>query len=150
MSEVWFYHLERQSLEEALPTLLEKCLERKWRALVQVGDEGAIERLDQHLWTYKDETFLPHARAGSPDAARQPVLLSADGANLNSAQALFLVLGAPFESVGSFERVMLLFDGGDDAALQAARQTWKKVKAEGLSAAYWKQNERGQWSKEAQ
>jgi DNA polymerase-3 subunit chi len=60
------------------------------------------------------------------------------------------VSGAPFDGVGAYERVSLVFDGADEGAVQAARQTWKKVKSEGLSAAYYKQNERGGWRKEAE
>ncbi|MGA7117695.1 MAG: DNA polymerase III subunit chi, partial [Hyphomicrobium sp.] len=36
-SEVLFYHLERQPLERVLPGLLEKTLQRGWRAVVQAG-----------------------------------------------------------------------------------------------------------------
>ena len=31
--EVWFYHLEQTGLEQALPELLEKTLQRGWRAI---------------------------------------------------------------------------------------------------------------------
>jgi DNA polymerase III subunit chi len=34
MAELWFYHLERASIEDALPELLVRLLDRSGRALV--------------------------------------------------------------------------------------------------------------------
>ena len=50
MTEILFYHLHRQPLERVLPPLLEKSLERGWRAVVQASSEERIEALDAHLW----------------------------------------------------------------------------------------------------
>src|SRR5579875_1616260 len=89
--EVWFYHLERTPLDQALPELLEKTLQRGWRALVRSPEPDRIEHLDGWLWSYRDDSFLPHGLADEPDAERQPILLGRGGANLNGAQALFLL-----------------------------------------------------------
>jgi DNA polymerase-3 subunit chi len=61
MTEILFYHLQRQPLERVLPSLLEKSLERGWRVVVQAGSEERAEVLDAHLWTFGDNRFLPHA-----------------------------------------------------------------------------------------
>src|SRR5215468_628699 len=95
MAELWFYHLERTELEQALPPLLEKCLQRGWRALVRGGNSERLDALDASLWTYRDESFLAHGREGAvKDAARQPVLLTGKSGNPNGAKALFLIDGA--------------------------------------------------------
>jgi DNA polymerase-3 subunit chi len=73
--EVWFYHLERTSLEQVLPELLERTLKRGWRARVRSDDADRIEAMDGWLWTYRDESFLPHGRADEPLSARHPILL---------------------------------------------------------------------------
>ena len=49
MTEILFYHLQRQPLEQVLLELLEKCLERNWRAVVHVGSEARRDALDSHL-----------------------------------------------------------------------------------------------------
>ena len=75
MTEVLFYHLQDMSLENVLPPLLEKSLERGWRVVVQSTSEERADALDAHLWTYRDDSFLPHATwragrcAGSADRA---------------------------------------------------------------------------------
>lgn len=63
--DVFFYHLEQQTLDRVLPSLLEKTLARGWRAVVQVGNEERLEALDQALWTYTDDSFCRTARRAS-------------------------------------------------------------------------------------
>ena len=145
--EVWFYHLERTSLDQALPDLLEKTLARGWKAMVRATDPQRVEYLDGWLWTYRDDSFLPHAAAGEPGAVRQPVLITTGVENPNGAQALFLVDGAAPGELGDYTRCVVLFDGRDEAALAVARDQWRTVKAQGLAASYWKQSGRG-WEKQ--
>jgi DNA polymerase-3 subunit chi len=147
--EVWFYHLERTSLDRALPELLEKTLAKGWRAVVRARDPDRIEHLDSALWSYRDESFLPHGLADEPDAARQPVLLTTGFDTPNEAQALFLIDDAEPGSLDGFARCIFLFDGQDQAAVGAARARWKALKGQGASISYWKQNERGGWEKAA-
>ncbi len=147
--EVWFYHLERTGLDQALPELLEKTLARGWRALVRCGGRDRLEHLDGWLWSYRDDSFLPHGASDTPDAARQPVLLTTAEDNLNGAQVLFLIDGAEAEELDGFERCVVLFDGRDEAAVAAARTHWRAVKAAAHPASYWKQSEAGAWRKQA-
>src|SRR5690606_24018525 len=108
--ELWFYHLERTTLGDALPELLDKTLAKGWRALVRAGSEGRAARIDQMLWSWRDEAFLPHGRWDEPDPERQPILLTLDEDNRNSAQALFTVDGVEPEQPDAFERAVVMFD----------------------------------------
>jgi DNA polymerase-3 subunit chi len=149
VAEVWFYHLERTALEQALPELLEKTLARKWRALVRCRSPEQAEALDQALWTYRPESFLPHGLDGEPEAARQPVLLTAAEGNPNGAQALFLVDDAEPGPLDAFARAVVFIDGRDEAAVQAGRRRWTALKAAGAALSYWQQKPEGGWEKRA-
>jgi DNA polymerase-3 subunit chi len=150
MTEILFYHLQHKPLEAVLPTLLEKSLECGWRAVVQATSAERLAALDDHLWTFSDESFLPHATDKEPDAAEQPVVLTLGDGNPNAAAIRFLVEGAPVPAeIGGYERLVLLFDGNDEDALAAARADWKSVKAAGHEATYWQQDSRGRWEKKA-
>jgi DNA polymerase-3 subunit chi len=150
MAEAWFYHLQRQPLERVLPMLLERALARGWRAVVQVGGEERLSALDDHLWTFSEESFLPHVTDREADAATNPIVLTLGDGNPNGAQVRFLVDGAGLpEDAAAYERVMLIFDGNDDEALARARAEWKKAKDAGLAASYWQQDEQGRWDKKA-
>jgi DNA polymerase-3 subunit chi len=145
MAEVLFYHLQRQPLEDVLPGLLERCLDRGWRAAVQTGSQERAEALDAHLWTYRDDAFLPHDLAGGDAAAEQPILLTSDSSNANGAEVRFLVDGAVPAAFDSYRRIAILFDGNDSAAVEAARNWWKQSREGGHSATYWQQNANGRW-----
>ena len=118
MTETLFYHLERRAIDEALPPLIEKTLERGWRALLRADSAERADALDTRLWTFNDG-FLPHAQQGDGDPARQPVLITVEEGNPNAANVLFLVGGAPRPTGTarrpSFTRVVLMFDGRDPA-----------------------------------
>jgi DNA polymerase-3 subunit chi len=147
--EIWFYHLERSTLYQVLPTLLEKTLERGWRALIKSSHAHRLDELDERLWTFDEESFLPHGRADQPHADRQPVLLSESGENLNGAQALFIVDDAELGATEGIERCFIIFDGRDETALQQARARWKTLKTDGANLAYWRQTDEGRWEKAA-
>ena len=152
--DVLFYHLERKSLEDTLPELLERTLARGWRALVRVGSEERARALESHLWTYQDDSFLPHGLASEPLAADQPVLITVGAMNQNDAHALFLVDGTiPDDwstlSAQGYARAVLIFDGRDPDAIANARVHWKAVKTAELDAQYWQQNPAGKWEKKA-
>ncbi|HKH34586.1 MAG TPA: DNA polymerase III subunit chi [Beijerinckiaceae bacterium] len=150
MTEILFYHLQDKPLEAVLPTLLEKSLGRGWRAVVQATTAERLAALDDHLWTFSDESFLPHGTDREPDAAEQPVVLTLADVNPNEAAIRFLVEGAAVPAeIGGYKRIVLLFDGNDDDALAAARAAWKSVKAGGHETTYWQQDSRGRWEKKA-
>lgn len=151
MSELWFYHLERSGLDQVLPGLLEKTLERGWRARIEVGSAERAEALSAQLWTYRDDSFLPHGTVAEGHAEAQPILLVTSEPNLNKADVLFLieseVLPLPAGRLKPFQRTMILFDGRDEAALAQARIQWREAKAADIPVSYWQQNADGRWEK---
>ena len=150
MTEILFYHLQGQKPESVLPTLLEKSLARGWRAVVQGASEERIEALDAHLWTYRDDAFLPHGTWREQEAAQQPILLTLNEGNPNAADVRFLIDGAPVPAdPENYQRIVLLFDGDDEEAVAAARGAWSEAKAKGYEATYWQPDERGRWVKKA-
>lgn len=146
MAEILFYHLERSPLERVLPTLLQKVIERGWKAVVEVGGTERMEALDNSLWTFSDESFLPHGLASDETAPRLPIVLADDAANPNGANVRFFVDRAVPESGGDYERLVYLFDGHDPDAVAQARQAWKAL-SEGNEITYWRQDPSGRWQK---
>ena len=151
MTETLFYHLERRSLEEVLPGLVEKSRQRGWKALIRADSSDRADAIDTLLWTYDDQSFLPHAQAGDGEAARQPVLITVEEGNPNSAEIVFYVGGAlpgDWGSLGGLSRIVLLFDGRDTAALDMARAAWKDAKGAGHDVTYWKETPSGKFEKQ--
>lgn len=145
--EWWFYHLDRPNLERAAAPLIEKCLERDWRVLVVSSDATRRARIDEALWTYRDDSFLPHGEADAEglDAARQPVLIASTPENLNSADAVLLLDAADLPVSAAFARCMVMFDGADSETRARARSQFKAAREAGLTCRYFQQTSRGGW-----
>lgn len=149
MGEARFYHLQRSTLERALPRLLAKTLERGWRAVVAAGSPERVEALNQHLWAFDPGSFLPHGAASDGFADRQPIWLTCLDENPNGAQVLVLTDGMTSDQITGFDVVCDVFDGRDDEAVAAARRRWLDCKSKGLSMSYWQEGERGGWERKA-
>jgi DNA polymerase-3 subunit chi len=150
MTEVRFYHLQRMPLERALPMLLERTLDRGWRAVVQADSQQRVEALNGQLWTYGKDSFLPHGTEREGDAELQPVWLTHREENPNGANVLFLVDGAESAHLADYELCCDMFDGRDEAAVAQARGRWAECKKTGLHLTYWQQNENGRWEMKAE
>jgi len=146
MTEIGFYHLRNLPLERALPQLLEKAYAGGYRVVLMAGSPERVDHLDTVLWTYGEESFLPHGSAKDGSPAQQPIWLTVDDENPNNADMLVLVDGATSGHLAGYKRVLDVFDGNDEAAVEAARSRWRQAKDAGHALTYWRQTEKG-WEK---
>lgn len=151
MGAAYFYHLTQRPLEATLPVLIDRALGQGWRVAVRGREAARMEWLDQKLWLAPEEGFLPHGLVGGPHDAHQPVLLTTGSEIPNDAVCLMSVDGAEVtpEETASFERVCVIFDGADAAAVDHARIQWRQLTEAGISAQYWSE-ESGKWEKKAE
>ncbi|QPC87328.1 DNA polymerase III subunit chi [Mesorhizobium sp. NBSH29] len=149
MAEVLFYHLTESTLYDALPGLVERSLQRGWKAVVQTGTEERRDALDTHFWTFRDDGFLAHATDQDPYPEEQPVLLTIADGSPNGAEIRFLVDGAEPPDLKSYERAVFMFDGHDATQLEAARRHWKVMKTAGHDVTYWQQTPEKRWERKA-
>lgn len=149
MGAALFYHLTRRPADETLRMLLEKALEKGMRVAVRGTDRDRLARLDDRLWL--GEGFLPHGLAGAGFDADQPVLLTEGSDMPNGAACLMAMDGADVaaDEAGRLERVCILFDGNDPAAVERARRQWRSLTGAGVAAQYWSE-ETGRWHKKAE
>lgn len=152
MGEALFYHLTASTLEAAAPEMLEKCLARGWRVTLRAGSPERVAALNAHLWTFRDEAFLPHGAAEDGCADRQPIYLTAGPETPNAPDVLFVVDGAQAQAAefAAFRRVAMLFDGHDDAAVARARDQWRLAREAGCACVYWAQRDDGGWIRQAE
>jgi DNA polymerase III subunit chi len=147
-TEVRFYHLERQGVEQVLPGLIAKALENGHRILVKTANDNEMKHLDEHLWTYNPNSFIPHGTKKDAHADKQPVLLTTGDDNTNNADVLILTSGVESAQQAGFKLCCEMLDGRDAEAVAAARTRWKKYKDEGFSVTYWQQGDKG-WEKKS-
>lgn len=148
MAEIGFYHLTRTGPDQALPRLLGRTLEASQRAVVRCGGPDRVAALDAALWLSADPDWLPHGTPATGSADLQPIWLTTEDNAPNGARFLFLIDGADSARLAEYDRVFDLFDGADEAAVQAARLRWSTAKAAGHTLKYWQQTQRG-WEQKA-
>lgn len=149
MTQIGFYHLTRLPLEQALPRLLEKAAAAGLKVVVMAGSAERVEHLNGLLWTYNEESWLPHGTKADGEAELQPIWLTDQDENPNGASVLVLCDGVAPAELAPYARCLDLFDGRDDEAVQAARERWKTWKAQGHELVYYQQTERGGWEEKA-
>jgi DNA polymerase III subunit chi len=148
MAEIGFYHLRSTPLERALPRLLERARGQGHRIVLRAASPERVEHLNALLWTYDDAGFLPHGSARDGNSGAQPIWLTDRPENPNGASILFLVDGVEAEDIAAFARCVDMFDGNDEAVVEAARARWRRAKEAGHTLTYWQQTEKG-WEKKA-
>lgn len=146
MAEVNFFHVEQGTLDESLPEMLERTLEKQLRAIVIVCSMERSEALTKYLWTYRADSFLPHGNSKDGDAENQPIWITHHDERPNQAEVLFLLDGMQSSRMHEYVRVCDLFDGRTPTSVKDARVRYKAAQAGGHSTRYWKQGPRG-WEK---
>jgi len=155
LPEILFYCLERNSIEDIIPGLLERTTERGWRAIVRVDSTERMNALDAHLWSFSEQSFLAHGTPQTAHPQRQPIYLTTGDENPNAARVLFLAGGEVpadwnLSGFADFSRVVVLFDGQNPEALNAARISCGNAIKTGNAAVFWRQNASGKWQQETQ
>lgn len=148
MTELRFYHLQTRTLEQALPELLMKAYGTGRRIVVRLADKGRVDAMNEWLWTWQPDSFLPHGSQKDSQPDRQPVWLTHETDNPNGADMLVLTAGCPANGIADYVLCCDMFDGRDDTALKAARERWKAAQDSGHALTYWQQTEKG-WEKKA-
>jgi len=150
LTDISFYHLQLWPLDRALPKLLEKTRDAGKRAVIKSGSEARVEQLVDLLWSYDQDSWLPHGSAKDGRPEDQPFWLTALDENPNGADFLFMTDGATSEQVGDYERCFVMFDGNDPSQTAAARDLWKTYKEAGYGLKYLQQTDRGGWELKAE
>lgn len=149
MTEVRFYHLQKQTLDQALPLILERVYQTKKNAVVRFSDAKEVTRMDDVLWTYKKHSFLPHGSTKTGHANDQPIWLTHQSENPNDASTLILTQNVIEQDLSVYDLCCEMLDGHDNQAVQDARARWKAYQEKGYDITYWFQSETGKWEKKA-
>ena len=151
MTRVDFYHLQKAPLEQVLPKLCEKAYSTGKRIKILLDNEERVEFINSLLWTYSEESFLPHGSKKDGFIEEQPIFISTNTENENNASILILADGAEIDIslLNTYERVLNIFDGNNTSSLANAREYWKKIKTSDNELHYWQQNDKGVFEQKA-
>lgn len=143
--EIRFYHLQKQTLDQALPLILNKAI-AKHKILVKLPDAESVKTMSQKLWIYRPDSFLAHGSAKDEHPEDHPIWLTHDNDNPNAADMIVTGNGSAPDNPEDFALACEFLNGFDDSDIQAGRQRWKAYKDKGYTLSYWQQDDRGAWS----
>lgn len=149
MTDIRFYHLQKQTLDQALPLIIEKAFSAGYKIITRLSSSQEVERMNALLWNYKANAFLPHGSQKNGNASKQPIWLTAENDNPNNANVLVLTQGMLEENMSNYDLCCEMLDGHDDNAIKEARSRWKTYQEAGHNVTYWHQSESGSWEKKA-
>ncbi len=149
MTEIRFYHLQKTSQNQVLPVLLNKILERDHHVVIKLYNDTEKEQMNEHLWSFNPNSFLPHGSEKDGKAEMQPIWLTTKDENPNKSDLLILCQGVTSEMQGDFDICCEMLDGNNPEAVTAARSRWKDYKEQGFDVTYWQQTQSGGWEKAA-
>ena len=144
--EYSFYHHEASTIESTLPQLLEKSIKKNWRALVKTQIDYLPE-LDDFLWSFKTDSFLPHGRDDQPKMEHHPIVISSSAKIADNFQIVFLLKGSYVDNLNDVERCVIFIDGRSEESICNERNRWQKLKGKGAKLNYYQQNANGEWIK---
>ena len=149
MTEINFYNITKSSVEKLLPRLLEKILEEGSSIAFLFKNIEVLQYMDDFLWTYKRESFIPHSTDDSMYNNSQPILLSLKDENINNADVLITIEGFLTENINNYMKIIDIFDGNDKEIFEDALVRIEKIKNKGYKVSYWNQDDSG-WKKTEQ
>jgi DNA polymerase-3 subunit chi len=129
MTRVEFYHNAADRLEVARK-LAAKAFAAGQCALLFTPDARLAAELDGSLWTWRQLSFLPHARCDHPLAGQTPVLIGTDAGPLASPDLLINLAEEAPACFGRFERVIEVV-GVDEDDKRAARGRYRFYRERG-------------------
>jgi DNA polymerase-3 subunit chi len=144
MLEIRFYHLQKQSLDQALPQILTKALDQGHKVLIKTNKD-TIKSLSELLWNTPLNSFLPHGTSADPNKELQPIYITDQEDNPNQADLLILLNGERSQKIDTYKMCCEIFDGNNPELLKDARVKWKEYKSAELPVTYWQQDTHGKW-----
>ena len=110
--------------------LLDKIYQQKQQALVLCQDKFTAEHIDELLWTYKDDSFVPHNLVGEGPSTPPPIQIAWENIPNHHRNNLVLLTPQLPEEHSRFRRLLLILHNDEEIRNQA-RDLYKQLKNEG-------------------
>lgn len=132
-----FIEIEAPNWEAGLCDRVAGLFDEGARVYVWAPSQAAAVRLDDLLWTWREETFVPHALWSGEAAFDEPVAVGWNPGNPNGAEVLVLAGDQPAEAllpcISAYPRVLDFIPKAEKTATEAARNRYRAFRDAGLT-----------------
>ena len=134
MTEVIFVEVTASRMEIRACEIAEHTYAQGERLQIIAIDEEQAARLDDLLWTYKPDNFVPHGLWKSTDnESTQPVVITTRKERVPEITSLLTMDYCPVEMVQQFSKVIHVVVVDNQERLEASRRYWTLLKDAGFS-----------------
>ena len=147
MTQIIFYSTAPLQVEKTLFALLEKSLEKGNKSLLLFKDKEKCLSINEQLWTYKQNSFLPHISEDDQiyDNIDVPVYLSTKNENPFKAELLFSIDGFLPDNIDHFERVIIIIDVNDELLNEKYKNYYLDINKNFKDIVFYKSDDNGKW-----
>ena len=148
MTSVAIYELKRTPLLEGLPRLISKIYEAGFRVLIKTPNKDRAPSLNDTLWTFPPQAFLPHGMEGEASSEDHPIWITTQETNDNNANLLVTTDGVEHSNMASFAKCVAMFEGQDESVRMNIHSKIAEYQKAGFEVTYWQESETGVWNKQ--
>jgi len=147
VTQIIFYSTAPLQVEKTLFALLEKSLEKGNKSLLLFKDKEKCLSINEQLWTYKQNSFLPHISEDDQiyDNIDIPVYLSTKNENPFKAELLFSIDGFLPDNIDHFERVIIIIDVNDELLNEKYKNYYLDINKNFEDIVFYKSDDNGKW-----
>ena len=126
---------------------MEKSLEKGNKSLLLFKDKEKCLSINEQLWTYKQNSFLPHISEDDQiyDNIDVPVYLSTKNENPFKAELLFSIDGFLPDNIDHFERVIIIIDVNDELLNEKYKNYYLDINKNFEDIVFYKSDDSGKW-----
>jgi DNA polymerase-3 subunit chi len=134
MTEVIFVEVTASRMEMRACEIAQHTYAQGDRLQIIAVDEEQAARLDDLLWTYKTDTFVPHGLwRGRDSESDQPVIITTRKERVVGIASLLTMDYCPVKMVRQFSKVIHMVVVDNQERLEASRRYWTLLKDAGFS-----------------
>ena len=146
LEKAYFYNSSHRNVVVDISRLIEKLFKEKNRILVCCKDLETVEVIDEFLWAYKEDGFIPHSIDTKERSSIYPILITTNINEEFEHNILLALSGVLIKEKDwrKFSKAYYFFDDQENNEKENAREMWKSFSALNIVCKYWV-NKENKW-----
>ena len=139
LEKAYFYNCSYRNVVADISWLTEKLYKERDSILICCKDQETVEVIDDFLWRYKEDGFIPHSIEKKERSSIYPVLITADIDEEHKHNVLLALSGVLIEEKKwqKFTKAYYFFDDQENGEKENARAMWRSLSALNVDCKYW-------------
>ena len=135
----FFYNSTERDIVTDICILIEKLYKQEHKILVLCADEETVTVLDNVLWGFNEDSFIPHYKIEKDIRAYYPILIASDTEEVYQHEVLLALNGVLIKEKDrkKFAKIYYFFDEQDVKEKENARLMWKSFSSLKVVCKYW-------------